>query len=742
MKNLYCLFFVLLATQVCLAQWFGQSPSPQGNNLSSVVIINENTIAAAGGDGAVLKSIDGGNSWQCKPVENKYQINQIKFLDELNGFISAYEYEYIFGTNEQYYGIILKTNDGGNNWTLKYRSSTLIGNIFFLNESVGWALADSGRVFKTIDGGNNWDEKYCGYQSTLRDIYFLDELNGWMISSSGDGGVFKTTDGGESWIVFNPLSNSNFYSMSFISNTTGWVCSSGMFKTTNGGQSWSQLDSTAGTSWWTYIQFVNENIGWCYQHDNMTASNNLLKSIDGGTSWTIQNTNVSDEIISADFLNTNLGCAVGTSGMIITTTNGGNDWINHTTKLNLVLHKVDFPSLNVGYIIARKGSGFTSTYFVLKSNDGGENWVVSDSLPNSWFIDLHFVNELKGWIVGVDFANSNGFIRNTSNGGDNFLTQYISQGLGISSIYFSDELNGWASFASGGDLLFTSDGGVNWIIKNTGYSFSPKEIYFLNNNTGWIAGYISSSLEAKVIKTTDGGSTWLDVSPPNTWDIIFDIDFVSDQKGWIAGEHGKVFKTTDGGLTWTRIWQDNYPAFTSVDFVSENTGWILTDELLMGDESALFYTSNGGNSWDFQAKLNGTKGSIFMFDQNTGWYVGGHSVSGDPQVGYVYKTTNGGISFIEETQIDEIPTEFLLSQNYPNPFNPSTTLRYVIPQGSKVVIKVFDVLGNEIATLMDEEKSVGTYELTWNAANLPSGIYFYQLRSENFIETKKMILLK
>jgi hypothetical protein len=99
-----------------------------------------------------------------------------------------------------------------------------------------------------------------------------------------------------------------------------------------------------------------------------------------------------------------------------------------------------------------------------------------------------------------------------------------------------------------------------------------------------------------------------------------------------------------------------------------------------------------------------------------------------------------GIVGVEDEET--IPTEFALEQNYPNPFNPSTTFRYSIQTQSKVVIKVFDILGNEIATLMDEEKSVGTYELTWNAANLPSGVYFYQLKAGSFVETKKMLLLK
>ncbi len=115
----------------------------------------------------------------------------------------------------------------------------------------------------------------------------------------------------------------------------------------------------------------------------------------------------------------------------------------------------------------------------------------------------------------------------------------------------------------------------------------------------------------------------------------------------------------------------------------------------------------------------------------------------------LYLSTNVGVDIILTdivTSIDDqlayFPEDFALYQNYPNPFNPNTTFRYSIPTQLKVVIKVYDILGNEIATLMDEEKSVGIYEQTWDAENLPSGIYFYQLRAGSFVETKKMILIK
>jgi hypothetical protein len=88
------------------------------------------------------------------------------------------------------------------------------------------------------------------------------------------------------------------------------------------------------------------------------------------------------------------------------------------------------------------------------------------------------------------------------------------------------------------------------------------------------------------------------------------------------------------------------------------------------------------------------------------------------------------------------PITFELEQNYPNPFNPSTTVQYSLPKLSKVKIILFNLLGQEVATLVNEEKSSGNYKVNFDASNLPSGVYFYQLKAGNFIQTKKMILLK
>ncbi|PJA95572.1 MAG: hypothetical protein CO129_11085 [Ignavibacteriales bacterium CG_4_9_14_3_um_filter_34_10] len=109
--------------------------------------------------------------------------------------------------------------------------------------------------------------------------------------------------------------------------------------------------------------------------------------------------------------------------------------------------------------------------------------------------------------------------------------------------------------------------------------------------------------------------------------------------------------------------------------------------------------------------------------------------------------TDGGYKYSQEIEAENIPTEFALSQNYPNPFNPSTTIKYSIPsnvksQTSNVKIIVYDILGNEVAILLDENKPSGNYEVKFDGSNLASGIYFYKLQSGSFAQTKKLLLLK
>jgi hypothetical protein len=104
---------------------------------------------------------------------------------------------------------------------------------------------------------------------------------------------------------------------------------------------------------------------------------------------------------------------------------------------------------------------------------------------------------------------------------------------------------------------------------------------------------------------------------------------------------------------------------------------------------------------------------------------------------------DGSFEYSKEIEVDiNLPIEFQFEQNYPNPFNPVTLIKYQLPFKSSITIKIFDILGNEVETLVNEEKDVGYYQISFNASELSSGIYFYTLQTENYLVTKKMILLK
>ncbi|MEJ2616292.1 MAG: T9SS type A sorting domain-containing protein, partial [Ignavibacteriaceae bacterium] len=166
----------------------------------------------------------------------------------------------------------------------------------------------------------------------------------------------------------------------------------------------------------------------------------------------------------------------------------------------------------------------------------------------------------------------------------------------------------------------------------------------------------------------------------------------------------------------------------------------------------------------FATKLNSSgvrQGNTFMgcssldygggiaIDGSDNFYVTGYSGAtwGSPIISHAGVSDAFAVKFnysnIVDVEIDlGLPTEFELSQNYPNPFNPTTTIKYSIPKTSYVTLKVYDILGKEVATLLNKDKSAGNYQVKFNASNLPSGVYFYRIKAGSFNQVRKMLLIK
>jgi len=177
-------------------------------------------------------------------------------------------------------------------------------------------------------------------------------------------------------------------------------------------------------------------------------------------------------------------------------------------------------------------------------------------------------------------------------------------------------------------------------------------------------------------------------------------------------------------VNWTVIYEP--PEYTQVMKLFDNgTGYAA------GGYGTLYKTTDWGNAWHKEELLTTEKiWDIYIRQDGSAW------IAGD---GFIMRHSETILYTVPDVQHAD---KFLLYQNYPNPFNPVTLIRFSIIEGSRVSLKIYSVTGEEITTLVDENKSRGTYEVEFNAAYLSSGIYYYLLKTDSYIDIKKMILIK
>jgi photosystem II stability/assembly factor-like uncharacterized protein len=442
-------------------------------------------------------------------------------------------------------------------------------------------------------------------------------------------------------------------------------------------------------------------------------------------------------------------------------------WVFQTNPLGagIGLGKIQFVSSTEGWISAGRGQ-------LLHTTNAGANWTVVIPFPNDTVmsmadpaITMWWINQTRGWKInwfGTGFSDARGaVIHKTTDGGSTWQKKVLSTAAGDAGlqVQFVDENNGWASiynFSSGQfKLMRSTDGGNNWnpIIFHGVLGI----FYFVDINNGWsMSRFAADTLhtpEWSITHTTDGGVNWsVQYTDNGNTDAQFNaLQFTDLNNGWVVGDKGKILKTTNGGNNWTAVTNTGITTdykSKCLFFLNANIGWIPVSPSTWPHHVVL-HTTDGGNSWTQQSfDFNGAIFNINFLDANNGWFSGEQCVQNcngldslKVWAGVISHTTNGGATGVE-TSNNSSPSGYSLSHNYPNPFNPSTVITYQVASFGKVSLKVFDLLGREVATLVNEVKSAGSYTATFNAANMPSGVYFYRLQSGSFIVTKKLVLLK
>ncbi len=296
-------------------------------------------------------------------------------------------------------------------------------------------------------------------------------------------------------------------------------------------------------------------------------------------------------------------------------------------------------------------------------------------------------------------------------------------------------------FASAGDSIIYRFKDEVWKKSWVGPQFTIIKNLYSNKLTVWGGGFIQNAIGTLfLVKSNNYGESWKSISPPfgdiySCYSIVTPPD---DSLTVYAGLNDLIIKSIDGGNSWNAVFTGNDIVFNSLIINPANPEEIFAGGKTNDNSFALQKSNDGGKSWRLVSPVINC--CVKGINSMTGTIVKNNFI--------LFIATDGnGVFYYEESLVPVKdtgikPESFKLEQNYPNPFNPSTIIQYEIPREANVSIKIYNVLGKKVTTLINKIQKAGKYEAEWNAANFVSGVYFYTIESDDFIHTKKMILIR
>lgn len=390
-------------------------------------------------------------------------------------------------------------------------------------------------------------------------------------------------------------------------------------------------------------------------------------------------------------------------------------WFQQNSGTTFDLKDVQFLNLNTGFAVGNNASGGAG--ILLRTTDGGTTWTSIYNNPSQLLYATYFNDANTGSITGA----SPNHIQRTTNGGSSWTTQLNSVPSSILKILYINSSS--ATAISSSFIYSTTNSGTNWISKLSLNEAGYSDIAFINANTGFVVG------SNGVGKTTNGGVNWTSGGAIGSFLGISNLDGLNILCcGYTVSG---IKKSTDGGNNFFTVLDGSIfnTIFTSIKYLDINNA------VSVGENGKIIKSSNSGINWvQQQSNVTSNLNRVFFVNSLTGWIVGNGGV--------ILKTTTGGVTVGINPITTNIPNAYVLEQNYPNPFNPSTSIAWKLPTSEFVTIKIYDENGKEISTLVNESLRAGEYKINFDGDKLASGIYFYCINAGEFINSKRMVLVK
>ncbi|MCX6162278.1 MAG: SBBP repeat-containing protein [Ignavibacteriae bacterium] len=421
--------------------------------------------------------------------------------------------------------------------------------------------------------------------------------------------------------------------------------------------------------------------------------------------WTQYPTGVPYSLFAVDFYKNDLtpagndmvGLAVGQGGTVLRTTDAGWEWTLVYQNINIWLNDVKWSTANVAYAAGMGG-------VIIKTVDAGATWTVIRAYDTP-------MHTFRGIAVSQAYDY-------------NFVTF-----VGYAGTYFE-----------------THDAGTTFIQRTDVTPWTMHSIdYVYVSSTNDLNGIIAGT-DGYVWNTANHGVNWVvrpELRNSGVYDYLNDVVFASKEIAFICGNNGRIVLTTNHGITWIVK-----PSFTSqhlrsIDMIKTGPPSYDHRTVTVCGDNGLIYTSlDWCNTWTNGSPAGETRHfyGVCLNGEHRGTVVG-EIGTGVGNVGMMYNSMSNGMVSVNQIGTT-VPSVFTLNQNFPNPFNPTTKISFSLAKSGPVLLTVFDMTGKEVVTLVNTVLSAGNFEYEFDGSKLSSGIYFYRIVTNDFVEAKKMSLIK
>ena len=718
----------LSVTENATAQWLPTS-GVSGGTVYSFLSSGSNLFIGTIGYG-VYKSTDNGTTWF--PSNNGFN----SVLSNIVISLTVAGSNILAGTSN---GIYYSSNSGAN-WN--------VGDTVLTKNKFVYALSTLGTAGYVFAGTN-----YIG--TTDPKTTFVSTNNGVTWAATTTNPVFTGT-------------NTSVYSLREFGGNLYAGTSHSVYRTVNFGANWIQMTGgTMGTDKQTYSLTA---IGTTKLLAG-TISNGVYWSIDNGTTWNPQNTGLpaSSTVYSLTTIGSNIFLP-SFGNVVYQATDGSSLSWSATTSTGL-FNKYDYTIFSVGSTLYLGSAG--AGLFI--SNNNASSWTRSNSGIKADPVNC-LTNNGSTLFAGM---SGNGVFVSTNNG-DNWA-QADNTNLGDPVIRTIMPYSTNIFVGTNNGIFVSGNNGTTWSNASSGLPANTQ----INSLTQSSSNLFAGAENAHVYKSSNNGATWGDlgtvpsaVSCFTTIGINIFLGMESNGVGYslnggttwslcntgltnlsvhslsslgstnlFAGTERGVFLSTNTGANWNRVSNktNGMDSIYTINTLANDGTYVIA-----GTNNGIFLTSDMGATWQKKNQGLGADTTVnnllitnnTVFAAMTPFYPIGTNTSP-----LVWKRAISNISIGIKTINSEVPDKFEMMQNYPNPFNPSTIIRFQIKESRFVTLKVYNITGQEIATLVNEKLQPGVYEIPFSVdqytnTQISSGVYFYRLITDGFTETKKMIMIK